>query len=201
MKLGTWWSPTPLPRAQHTHTPQQQVIPWRWALLASGVQGLYRGMLHEDKMGEKDVENYWFGVKVILAWHNHCRKPQTSPTLQGLGDSCPSHLPCDAPRETEAWSLFYSRFPHWASRHTTAPAAADKDHAVVMVWRSITYGLAMGSLWMLPSPYKDPKHPWSSSGLTIPALPTRRVRVHTEWPVHGQQAWALSPSTLWHLSS
>lgn len=180
----------------HTHTHQLQVSPWRWAVLASGVQGFYRGVLHGDKMGEKDVENYWFGLKVILVWQKRCRKPQTSPIRQGLGDSCPSHPSCGASREIEAWALSYGWLPHWTSRHTAAPAPADEDHTVVMVCK-ICY-IWNGYRKSLDAAFHPPKIlSILEAAAVLQSLSFQRAgRVHTEWPVHGQQAWALSPLTL-----
>lgn len=44
----------------------------------------------------KDGENYWFGWKVILMWHNPCRELQTSAAQQCLVERCLSHptSPC-----------------------------------------------------------------------------------------------------------
>lgn len=79
--------PTP-PCPAHTRTHELQVIHWRWAGFASRYRSSTEVCYMGIKRGEKDLEKYWFGLKVILIWHNLCRKLQTSSTHQWLVDSC-----------------------------------------------------------------------------------------------------------------
>lgn len=124
-------------------------------------------MLHGNKMGEKDLEKYWFGLKVILIWHNLCRKLQTSPTHQWLVDSCLSQ-PTSPILRTEKLRHSHSSQSNF---HTELlgtlqpPRQHIKVTTVVMVSKIyLLWTSYMERLWMLlfPPP-QDPKQPLSSS--------------------------------------
>lgn len=88
--------PPPAPCPAHTTHTNCRWVTGDGLYLQSGTGALQRCVTKGKTRVKKDGENYWFGWKVILMWHNPCRGLQTSAAQQCLVERCLSHptSPC-----------------------------------------------------------------------------------------------------------